>query len=88
MGLYVPAGDEAATYELYLRARIDISAGVVYSVSPPDPVTGQRKKDARQVREVIGREAKISVALENRIPEELLEPIELELDITRATSVQ
>ncbi len=88
MGMHVPAGDEAATYEISLGARIDISAGVVYSVSPPDPVSGQRKKVARQVGEVIGREAKIPLALVNRIPDKLLEPVELELDITQPTSVQ
>ncbi len=88
LGLHVPDGEKTSTLELSLHARIEISAGVVYAVSPPDPVSGQRKRNFRMVREVIGRKATIPVANRNQMPEELLTPIELELDITRPASAQ
>jgi hypothetical protein len=86
LGLHVPAGEKTSTFELSLHARIEVSAGIVYAVSPPDPDSGQRKRDFRLVRDVISRKATIPVANQNRIPEELLEPIEIELDITRSAS--
>lgn len=83
LGLFVPAGEKGAREELSFSARVEIAAGVVYSTSPPDPVTGQRSRDYRHVREVIVRKGVSPVGLENRIPEDLLEPITLALDITQ-----
>ncbi|MDJ0919158.1 MAG: hypothetical protein QNJ05_15475 [Woeseiaceae bacterium] len=88
LGLHVPDSDRTSTHELSLRARIEISAGVVYSVSPPDPASGQRKRDFRLVREVVGRKATIPVANDNRLPEAFLEPIRIELDIARPALAQ
>ena len=88
LGLHVPIGEKTSTFELSLHARIEISAGVVYAVSPPNPLSGQRKRDFRLVRDVISRKATIPVANQSRLPEELLEPIEVELDITQPASAQ
>ena len=86
LGLFVPAGEKDASEELSFSARVEIAAGVVYSVSSPDPVTGQRRRDYRHVRDVIIRKGKSPVGLQNLIPRELLAPITLELDITRAAT--
>ena len=86
LGLFVPAGEQDAIEELSFSARVEIAAGVVYSVSPPDPVTGQRRRDYRHVREVIVRKGASPVGLQNLIPRELLAPLNLELDITRAAT--
>lgn len=82
-GLFVPAGEQGTREELSYSARVEIAAGVVYSTSPPDPVTGQRSHDYRHVREVIVRKGVSSVELDNRIPDNLLQPITLALDITQ-----
>lgn len=86
LGLFVPKGEQNVTEELSFSARVEIAAGVVYSISPPDPVTGQKSRDYRHVREVITRKAEAPVGLKNRIPAELLAPITIELDITRAAT--
>ena len=86
LGLFVPAGEQGAREKLTFSARVEVAAGVVYSVSPPDPVTGQRSRDYRRVREVILREADAPVGLKNLIPRELLVPITLEIDITRVAT--
>jgi len=86
LGLFVSAGEQGAREELSFSARVEIAAGVVHSISPPDPVTGQRSRDYRHVHEVILREAEAPVGLKNLIPRELLAPITLELDITRAAT--
>lgn len=83
LGLIVPTGEKGAKEELSFSARVEIAAGVVYSTSPPDPVSGQRARDYRYVREVIARNGEATVGMENRIPEDLLAPITLALDITR-----
>ena len=83
LGLFVPAGESGAREELSFSARVEIAAGVVYSISPPDPDTGQRSRDYRLVREVVFRKGVSPVGPEYRLPEKLLEPISLELDITR-----
>ena len=83
LGLFVPADGNGAREELSYEARVEIAAGVVYSISPPDPRTGQRSRDYRYVREVISRKGASPVGPENRIPERLLEPITLTLDIAR-----
>ena len=86
LGLFVPTGEQDASETLSFSARVEIAAGVVYSVSPPDPRTGQRRRDYRYVREVIVREGEAPVGLQNLIPAELLAPITLELDIPRAAT--
>lgn len=82
----VTASAQHAKDQLSFSARVEIAAGVVYSSSPPDPATGQESRDYRYVREVVSRNGNSPVGVTNRIPRELLAPIDLELDITRAAT--
>ena len=91
LGLFVPAVDEGVKETLYFFGRVEASAGVVYSISAPNPVSGQRKRDYRWVRDVTTRkgESPVSpVGEETRLADELLVPIELELDITHKSETQ
>ena len=83
LGLFVTRNEREADEALSYFARIEAAAGVVYSRAAPDPVSGQQSQDYRYVDEVIVRKGKSRVTTINRLPAEMLEPINLELDITR-----
>ncbi len=87
-GLFLPADSAAADETLSYYGRVEVSAGVVYSTSPPNPENGQRTRDYRLAKGLIVRRGESPVGAVNRIPPEMLAPISIELDITHASKSQ